>query len=178
VADTAVVACVPEADPAIREWRLRHTRDGAAEMPAHVTLVYPFADTAEVTEALLGKLGALVADFEAIELVLRETARFGGDSPTLWLRPEPSEPFVALTEALVRAFPEFPPYRGAFDEIVPHLTIARGDDALLERIEAELAPTLPIHADVREVSLFEHVRGRWRKRVSFSLSRHKAAGHP
>ena len=147
-------------------------------MPAHVTLVYPFADTAEVTEALLAKLEALVAEFEPIELVLRETSRFGGDSPTLWLRPEPADPFVALTEALVRAFPEFLPYGGAFDEIVPHLTIAHGDGALFQRIERELAPSLPIHAVAREVSLFEHIRGRWRKHDRFALSRHRAAENP
>ncbi len=41
----------------------------------------------------------------------------------VYLAPDPAEPFVALTEALAAAFPDCPPYGGAFDEPVPHLTI-------------------------------------------------------
>jgi hypothetical protein len=35
----------------------------------------------------------------------------------------PDEGFRALTRAVWSAFPDFPPYGGAFTEIVQHLTI-------------------------------------------------------
>ena len=37
--------------------------------------------------------------------------------------PEPAEPFIALTEAIAARWPDYPPYDGAFDEVIPHLTI-------------------------------------------------------
>ena len=36
--------------------------------------------------------------------------------------------FVAMTEALGQRFPDHPPYVGMFEKIVPHLTVAQGDD--------------------------------------------------
>ena len=46
----------------------------------------------------------------------------------VYLAPEPAAPFVALTEAVGAEFPGFPPYGGAFDEVVPHLTISEANE--------------------------------------------------
>src|SRR5207253_2132826 len=99
----------------------------------------PFADSSGV-EDKLEALGRLFASFGPFEIALGETARFPG---LLYLRPEPAEPLVAITEGLVRAFPEFPPYGGEFVEIVPHVTVAlAGESAALsaraERIRSKL----------------------------------------
>ncbi|MFZ0341263.1 MAG: hypothetical protein WAL31_02865 [Gaiellaceae bacterium] len=48
------------------------------------------------------------------------------------------EPFVRLTGAPARVFPEHLPYDGAFEELTPHLTVAQGDD--LDETEAAIAP--------------------------------------
>ena len=170
--ETALVITVPEADSLIGEYRRRHTRDGAAGMPAHVTLLYPFADVDALTDATSDEIAQVSRSFDAFDFVIRKTARFEGD--LLWLRPDPSEPFVALTEALARAFPEFPPYGGVHDEIVPHVSVAHGDDALFAALEHELAPALPIRSAATEIELFEHVGGRWRRRAGFELNRHRA----
>ena len=40
-------------------------------------------------------------------------------------RPDPAEPFRRLTAALAAAFPDYPPYGGRHDDVVPHLTVAQ-----------------------------------------------------
>jgi hypothetical protein len=39
------------------------------------------------------------------------------------LRPEPTEPFAALTRRLCEAFPVCRPYDGQYDDLTPHLTL-------------------------------------------------------
>jgi 2'-5' RNA ligase len=167
MAETAIVVLLPELEPLIGEWRRRYTGDGARGMPPHVTLIVPFADTSELAHRP-GLVGRVLAAFAPFEVVLTETARFPG---LLYLRPEPVEPFVALTEALVAALPEFPPYAGEFDQIVPHVTVAQADQEVLVRIEREIEARLPVSARVERVWLFENAPEGWRRHSAFPLDR-------
>jgi hypothetical protein len=54
--------------------------------------------------------------------------------------PEPEETFVRLTQLLTRRYPEHPRYGQAGLAVVPHLTVAHGDDELLAQIEADVRP--------------------------------------
>ncbi len=98
---------------------------------------------------------------ESFDLKLGATGRF----PTvLYLAPDPDEPFVRLTEAVCEAYPEYPPYGGAFDTIVPHLTAAEGAAEVLIEAEVDVVPWLPISAEVREALLIEEIEpnsARW-----------------
>lgn len=72
----------------------------------------------------------------------------------LWLAPEPAEPFRALTEAVVEAFPGFPPYGGAFAEVVPHLTVGdTGTPEDLRAAEREVSAGLPVETHVDRAHL-------------------------
>ena len=156
---TALVVVVPEAEALVGALRERY--DPAADMgiPAHVTLVFPFGDDAEELEGLFSASAPF--DFE-----LARTARFE-DEPVLYLAPEPAEPFVRLVESLAARFPDFPPYDGAHDTIVPHLTVGWSVPA---GVEAALAPQLPIRARAEHVTWFEEWEpGRWRERRRFAL---------
>ncbi len=94
---------------------------------------------------------------------------------TTYLAPEPAEPFVALTEALVRTFPEFPPFRGEHESIVPHLTVATGNANEAEVAAAELQAVVqsngPISGFCSSVSLLENSSGRWKEMHVFALPR-------
>src|SRR5439155_13409498 len=69
-------------------------------MPPHVTLLYPAPrDVEAIAEVLVA--------FSAFEVVFARLDRFPG---TLWLAPEPAERFQRVIEALVRRFPDHPPY--------------------------------------------------------------------
>lgn len=119
---TAVIAPVPAADPLVRKHR--DSLDVAAcwGVPAHVTVLYPFVEPAQVDEGLITALAAAIEPVRAFELQFARTAWFGEE--VLWLDPEPAQPFRDLTTAVWRAFPHQPPYAGAHDDAVPHLTIA------------------------------------------------------
>lgn len=139
-------------------------------MPPHVTLIFPFADSAEADD-LLEPLGRVFGGFAPFEIALRQTGRFPG---LLYLRPEPAEAFVAITEALVNAFPDFPPYAGEFAEIVPHITVAQGDDEVLAATERELEAHLPVKSRVERAWLVEDAAGGWRRHTAFPLERRKS----
>ena len=49
----------------------------------------------------------------------------------MYLAPDPAAPFSALTDGIFRAFPDYPPFEGKFDTVVPHVTVAHGDEPLL-----------------------------------------------
>jgi 2'-5' RNA ligase len=167
LAETALVALFPELEPLLGPWRRRYTGDGPRGMPPHVTLIFPFADSAEADD-LLEPLGRVFGAFAPFEIALRETARFPG---LLYLRPEPGDTFVAITEALVHAFPDFPPYSGEFAEIVPHVTVAQGGDELLAATERQLEQQLPVKSRVERAWLVEDTAGGWRRHTAFPLER-------
>lgn len=106
----------------------------------------------------------------AFDFSLSKVGRF---PLTAYLAPEPAEPFVALTQRLAKAFPDFPPFAGAFDTIVPHLTIAHGDAADAEVAHAEMAESIrqhgPIHARCSAVELLSNASGVWTQMHVFVL---------
>lgn len=154
---TALIIAIPEAEPAVGALRLTHDWSAPLGVPAHVTILFPFADGADVDE---GALADLVASFAPFAFELDRVERF--DEGAVWLHPEPSAPFAALIDAVWRRFPEYPPYEGAYDVVIPHLTVS---DVPLE-IDVEL----PIQATAREVTLIEEGDdGRWSVRRRFPL---------
>jgi 2'-5' RNA ligase len=153
-----VVVRVPEAEPAVGDWRLRHTHDAPAGMPAHVTLLFPFVPATNVARAE-PRLAELLARHAAFDAVFERIARF---PELLYLEPAPAERFSALTEALAAEWPEHPPYEGEHETVIPHLTVADSEDAvLLDRIAAEVEAQLPIRTRVETACLFVEEHGRW-----------------
>jgi 2'-5' RNA ligase len=155
---TAIVVPVPAAARAVDTWTLA--------MEPHVTLLYPFVPAERVDDGLLADLRAVLGAFPPFAFSLAEVRRFPA---VLYLAPDPAAPFVALTEACVRRWPEHPPYGGAFPDIVPHLTLAEGPEppGLSERAAA----ALPIEATAREAWLMAPAAagGGWERRAPLAL---------
>jgi hypothetical protein len=167
---SALVVAVPEAAVVVEPW-LERTAGAKPSLgvPAHVTILFPFVPAGSIDDALLDELAGLFVRVHAFGFELRECRRFPG---VLYLAPEPPEPFVALTEAVVAAYPDHLPYGGVFDSVVPHLTVAEGLPAVLNRAAGEVRPRLPIAADAAEVALLEEVdaaTGEWRTRARIPL---------
>lgn len=123
-----------------------------------MTILFPFFDTAELDEAAVADL---ISRFPAFDFELDRIERFSDG--TTWLRPFPYRPFVDLTAAVWQRWPERPPYEGAIDEVIPHLTLS------VTPIDVELQ--LPIPARAREVTLLEEdeASGRWTARLHLPL---------
>ena len=150
---SVLVVPVPELETYVLE-RTRHYDDSfvssdPAFVHAHITLLAPFL--ASPTTDDLEQVGKIAAAGAAFEFVLDDVRLFAGG--TIYLHPEPAEPFAALTAELSAAFPQCPPYAGLF-EPVPHLTvdhIAGGVD--LDSTRTSLAPFLPARCRADRVSL-------------------------
>jgi len=168
---------VAEADARVGALRQRFDASARLGVPAHVTLLHPFMPPGLITPEVLQRACDALAATPAFAFQLREVQRFPA---TAWLAPEPPEPFVALTEALVRAFPAFPPFGGAHPSIVPHLTVAHGDADAAALAAAELTTLMqalgPIECACQQVCLLENADGRWRERHRFDLPRHRSGG--
>jgi hypothetical protein len=154
---TALIVAVPEAEHAVGGYRLAHDSSAALGAPAHITVLVPFVAPEAVDEAAIRDV---VAQIPAFAFRLDAVERF--DDGVVWLHPEPSEPFRALTRAVWARWPDHPPYEGAHDEVIPHLTVSN------EHIEVSIE--LPIDARADHVTLIEEDdRGYWRERARFRL---------
>jgi 2'-5' RNA ligase len=169
VSQTAVLVHVPEAEPVVGEWRLRHTYDAPLGIPPHVTLLFPFVPADELSDEIRERLARVVGETEPFEVTFARTARF---PDVLYLEPQPTEPFAALTASIAAEWPEHPPYEGEHDVVIPHLTVAEGnEEELLAGIAADVEPKLPLRTRVSEAQLYAEDRaGRWHERTRFALA--------
>jgi 2'-5' RNA ligase len=168
--ETALITRVPEAERLIARYRERFDPSARRNVPAHVTILYPFMPPADVDAAVLAELASVAAAVRCFDYRLAETRRF---PVALYLAPQPDEPFSALTDGVYRAFPDYPPFEGKFDTIVPHVTVAHADEAQLCEIEIELRIALAsgnaIRARCHELVLIENSSGRWEEMRAFPL---------
>ena len=169
---SAVLVPVPEAERVVSRHRARLDAAATAGVPAHVTVLFPFVAPAAITAGTLAALAAAVAPVRPFDCQFPDTAWFGSD--VLWLAPRPDEPFRALTRVVAGAFPGYRPYDGAFDDVVPHLTIGdrpSGGAAELRAAEAGVLPLLPVTARISSVWLMTGgaAPGSWRTVAEFPL---------
>jgi 2'-5' RNA ligase len=163
MAETVVLVPSPAADRAVSRWRRAHTGDGADGMPAHVTLLYPFADSRLLVAGMVSELREELARFPPFTLRLARLARFTGPPAVLYAVPEPRKRFLAMTAALTARF-GFLPYGGVHSEVIPHLTIAIAEDpVVLDAAEGDAAQRLPISDVVDAVEVWEHDPAGWRR---------------
>ena len=164
---SALVVLVPEAESAVASMRRTYDPMSNKGVPAHVTVLHPFRDV--VDAATLAEVAALANGMNAFAAVLVRVGRFDGD--VVFVEPEPLESFKDLTAATVRAFPDCPPYGGAFADPHPHLTIGnRVDDTTAQQIESDLSESLPIEFRVDHLTLLiEDDAGQWTVERSWPL---------
>jgi 2'-5' RNA ligase len=95
------------------------------QVPAHITLLYPFAAPAEVSQAM-PRLRQALAAAEPFDVTLDHYGRF----PTaVFLEPAEPQPLLDLHRHLAAAFPEYPIYGGEFGQAFhPHLTLVQSED--------------------------------------------------
>jgi hypothetical protein len=170
--ESALVVLVPEAEPLVGPHRERFDNSAAAGLGAHITLLYPFVEPEKIGERERDLLAECFHGFAPIAFSLTKIRRFPVE--TLYLKPDPDEPFRQLTMAIWERFPDRPPYGGAWPDIVPHLSIGRfTDEAAMDQVAADLAMALeqspPIRARSDTVALIENTAGRWIVRRTFEL---------
>jgi len=170
MSQTAFIVRIPEANGYVNDLRERFDPSAALGVPAHITVLSPFMPPEQISEVVRATIARSLAQFAPFPFALRRVGRFPA---TAWLMPEPADPFIALTNALVTAFPQFPPYGGAHARVVPHLTVADGDAANAAIAERELGRLLKSRGSVQStcsaVTLLENSSGRWEELHVFEL---------
>ena len=167
--ETALICRVPEAEKYIAHYRQRFDPSARRNVPAHVTVLYPFMPPAQVDADVIETLRQVAASVPVFDYRMRETRRF---PVALYLAPEPDHHFSALMDRVFQAFPDYPPFEGKFATVVPHITVAHGDEPQLCEIEVELRIALPpagVSARCDEVVLIENSSGRWEPMQVFPL---------
>ncbi len=146
--------------------RSRCVPDAAAGLPAHVTLLYPFADPAAIDQGLRSTVRAIVGRHASWPMRLVEPGRWPG---TLYASVEPDAPARSLQADLAAAFPTLPLYGGELP-FVPHVTVAEGDVADDPAVAEDPAwRELPVVLDVYGFELIVRRDGRWRTEARFAL---------
>jgi hypothetical protein len=163
VSESVVPVPFPEVAAFVEPWMERTCPNSKPSrgIPAHVTLLYPSpGDVDDVARVLDG--------VKAFDVAFEETARF---AEILFLVPNPQAPFAEMTQALVRRFPDWPPYGGKFDGIVPHLTVAQADAATLDAAERDVVPHLPVRTRAHHAVMLTEVEPeRWELQATFAFA--------
>ncbi|MBO9354970.1 2'-5' RNA ligase family protein [Bordetella petrii] len=167
---TALIIKSPEAEAVVAPLRTRYDPTSQLGVPAHITILFPFIPSDQITPAILTRLDTALNVVPAFSYSLSSIGTF---EATTYLAPDPAQPFISLTSAVFREFPDFPPYGGQHAGNIPHLTVAHGDAQNAAIAAQELATRLRAHpviqARCRAVTLLENSSGRWQELDTFDL---------
>ena len=166
---SAFIVNVREAEPYVGELRKRFDPSASLGVPAHITVLYPFMSPELVTAAVSRQAQEVLSRFAPFDFRLKKVGRFPG---SVFLEPDPAEPFIALAHALAHAFPDWPPYGGQQHAVVPHLTVARTGKIRMQRINSMLDTALADHGirgRCEGLELIENSQRSWRPLHTFAL---------
>jgi 2'-5' RNA ligase len=148
--------------------RMRQVADAANGLPAHITVLFPFAEPGSIDDAVLRLIGDVVARHARWTMRLVGRRRWPG---VVFAAVEPEAPAIALQADLAAAFPSLPIYGATVEAFVPHVTVAEGGDADDPAIDEDPGWTeLPVERAVDAVELIiQSAAGRWRVERRFPM---------
>ena len=127
---SVLVVPIPALETLVVARHAHYDRDYVSADPtfahAHVTILGPWLTQADLADPVRAN-----AALTAVRDIASATRGFDIDfahvdtfpNGIIHLVPEPAEPFAALTAAVYREFPAYPPYAGQFGVVQPHLTL-------------------------------------------------------
>jgi 2'-5' RNA ligase len=170
---TAVVLVLSQFSPELTALHAEyHPAAVALGIPLHITLLSPFVPRRALTDCAIATLRTFFAERAPLSF---ELARIDAFPDALYAAPEPAAKLIDLIEELALAFPETPPYGGAFARPIPHATLAvptEGGEGehIAEKLRGAAAPLLPVPCEVTYASLLEEQEPeRWREEERFPL---------
>jgi hypothetical protein len=167
--ESTLLVPVPSAEDSVARFRKRLDPASRLGVPAHVSVLYPFAPPARLDDAAMERLSVIFEGVGAFDFELAHVGWF--DERVLYLAPEPASTFVGITNALAAGFPDYPPYGGEFPEVIPHLTLGEGASApRMRRAARRVQRHLPVRATAAEVWLMApDGAGHWHTHHAFPL---------
>jgi 2'-5' RNA ligase len=170
---SAIIVKVPEAEALVGQLRDRFDATASLGVPAHITILFPFMPPDDIRPDVMRDIQTALDAVSTFSYALETIERF---EQTVYLAPEPAQPFMALTASVARHFPAFPPYAGVHAGVVPHLTVAQGNatdvETAAEELEQQLSRFPEVRAECGSVFLIENSSGRWKDMHEFKLLNH------
>ena len=160
---------MPEAERYISRYRDRYDPSARRNVPAHVTVLYPFMPPDHIDAHVIDALRGIAQSVPCFSYRMAETRRF---PVALYLAPDPDEPYIALINAVNHAFPEYPPFEGKFPDrrAAHHRGARRRGAAVRDRSRiAHCAARDRCAGAVFELVLIENASGRWEQMQAFPL---------
>jgi len=100
----------------------QYAPESVIRVPAHITLMFPFV-AQERLDSAEQIVKSICADIEPFDITLAGYGQFPG---IIFMQPTNPAPIKAVFRKIYAAFPECPPYGGAFgDDIHPHVTLGQ-----------------------------------------------------
>jgi 2'-5' RNA ligase len=171
---TAVVLVLSQFSPELTALHAEyHPAAVACGIPLHITLLSPFVPRRALTDSVVSALRTFFAERAPLSF---ELTRIDAFPDALYAAPEPAAELIDLIDKLALAFPETPPYGGAFAEPIPHATLAvptEGSEGehTAEKLRGAAASVLPVPCEVTYASLLEeHEPERWTEEERFPLA--------
>jgi len=169
--ESALIVPVPEAEQFVSDLRIQYDPSAAVGVPAHITINYPFTPYGFRPEQVNDEIQKSLSGVSQFTYNLGEIRTF---PEAVFLFPQPEELFISLINAVFSLFPESPPYKGEFPQIIPHLTIAQITAEKVEQVKIDvfkrIGSHLPIRAIAREVWIIDNSENTWKRRKVFTLN--------
>ena len=168
--ESALVIPVPQTEPVVKRWRETLDPGCILGLPAHITVLSPFAAPMEINDEMIATLEGYFSQFDPLDFTFETLGWFG--HKVVYLDPTPSDVFRRITQGVVRSFPMHLPFEGLHGEPTPHLTIGQGAPLeLLQKAAMSVAPFLPLAASADRVWLMAGGTepGSWTLRHEFSF---------
>ena len=158
--ESAVIVRVMLPD-ALDRLRKRCVGDAALGVPAHVTLLYPFVDPADLSAETRRTIESIARGHPSFACVLSGPFQW---PDTVYAAVDPAERLLAIHRELAASFPDFPIYGRPGFELVPHVTIAEGPYADDHSVLGDVSwSELPVDRPVTELEVIaEGPDQRWR----------------
>jgi hypothetical protein len=170
--ETFITLVLEHVDPRISSAHRRLYPERIPErIPFSITLLYPWVPRGLVRKRDIERLRSFFAGRAPLSFDLVDVAEMPG--LVAYLVPAPDVELRSVMRELWTLYPEYPPYGQPGSSPPPHATIGRlvGEHSITrQQALLEVADLLPVHCEVREVTLMEEERpGRMRVRATFPL---------
>ncbi|MEU6660087.1 2'-5' RNA ligase family protein [Streptomyces sp. NPDC046821] len=159
---SALVIILPEANPLLEAAAQVTPHLVRKGLPAHVSLLYPFLPTEEVTAGVDAEVRDLAASLRTVETELTDFAEAPGfvGMAVPALRP--------LADAFYARWPHIAPYGGRFGQRPePHVTLVTGaSPEEAELVREKVRPLLPLRVTAWRADLVVRTDRDWRLRLT------------
>jgi 2'-5' RNA ligase len=145
---------VPALDTVIKERTAWYDASFVSTDPsfihAHITVLAPWASKPTADD--LAHVERIAQEAAPFDITLSRIGEF--PDGVIYLRPEPDCQLSELASRLATAFPQFPPYRGLYDNVTPHLTLDRRSATVTPAtVRASVGHLLPLAVTVDSIDL-------------------------